>query len=269
MNPMGPPDNAQSASKSARWYFFRDGVVNGPTNVDAILGLATHGADGKETLVCRADFKKWYPLRDLSHLLKHTERQDEDARHEIKRLQDLVTRSLDSFATGRKVEGKTLGKKPSPAAKAPLPAPIQEAPIPDGPLGYYLLKGRLRLGTIRNPWVLAFLTGPLTFGLGWYFWLKNSFLELRWHLSGDFAPPKSFPPLFLVAVPGLQPYFLWKLAALLRALEEQHNYRKSSALAAALLSVFPPFAITYLQRRINLHWTMHVSHCQKGWDQTR
>lgn len=263
MDKMGPSDNTQTPPKSARWYFFRDGVVHGPNRLEALLDLDAQGTDGKDTLVCRADFQRWYPLRELSHLLKAQESHERETAREIERLHEIVARSTDDLRTSEartaRVETKTIHAPTSDAPKVDVASP-PEAPIPEGPLGYYLLKGRLRLGLFRKPFSTAFLHGPLTLGLAWYFWLKNNLMELRWHLSSDFASDTSRLPLFLAAIPGLHVYFFWKLAKLLRTTEEQHNFRRTSAVVAAFLSVLPPLAIVYLQRRINLHWTMHVNH---------
>lgn len=268
MDKMGPSDNSGTPLKSARWYFFQDGVVHGPNELKAILDLDLHGVDGKETLVCRADFKRWYPLRELSHLLKAQESHEKETAREIERLQEIVARSVDELQTPQtktpKVEAKTIGKAASAPQRETEASLVPETPIPEGPLGYYLLKGRLRLGLIRRPFATAFVYGPLTLGLAWYFWLKHNFMELRWHLSHDFAPEKNRLPLLCAAVPGLHAYFFWKLGALLRATEEQNNYRKTSAPIAAFLSFLPPLAIVYLQRRINAHWTMHVTHYLKN-----
>jgi hypothetical protein len=124
---------------------------------------------------------------------------------------------------------------------------------------YLFIKGRHRLGTMRNSAALALVWLPITLGLWWVVWLKKGFQELLWHSFGRFDYDKFLPPLGLSLIFGAHFLYVKRLALLLSHAEKQNGYTKTSPRLAIALAVVPPFAAVYLQRRLNDHWRLHVT----------
>jgi hypothetical protein len=122
---------------------------------------------------------------------------------------------------------------------------------------YTTLRGRLRLGEARNPFVSGGLWFPLSLGLYWGVWFTDLTREVSWHANNTSDHPH-MPPAWLAWVPGLHVFATFKLAQAIQAMESQNGYRNVSPMLAALFSLIPPFAMIYLQDCVNQHWWLHV-----------
>ena len=125
---------------------------------------------------------------------------------------------------------------------------------------YYhmIYKGRLRIGKEENAWWqgICFL---LSFGIFGWFWFTRILAEIRFHLEPSILAV-SFTRTWLVLLPGFHMLMFYRLAKLLMQMEIENNYCNTSPALAFLLSIFPPFAIVYLQHATNHHWRAHVQH---------
>lgn len=127
---------------------------------------------------------------------------------------------------------------------------------------YLILRSKLHLGKIKNPWILAFGGLPATFGLLWAFWIHELSLEVSDHCkasSKNKVSPK-IPPAFLAMVPLVHFFIVWRLAKIVIAMENQNRYQSVSAWYAVTLAIFPPLTMVYLQDAANKHWLLHVRH---------
>jgi len=129
---------------------------------------------------------------------------------------------------------------------------------------YFFVRGRLRLGKIRSPWASAFFGLPLSLGFLWPFWMGTLLKEIFYHSASRVNFPKSV--VFMGLIPGLHFYAVFRLAQLVREMEMQNKYKSVSPHLAAVFSLFPPFAMAYLQDAANRHWLLHARHAcsQKG-----
>jgi hypothetical protein len=123
---------------------------------------------------------------------------------------------------------------------------------------YFFLRGRLRLGKIRNPWITSFFTLPLTLGILWGRWYGEVSREVAYHAENAGNSP--LPPTWMAYVPILHIWVILKLARAISAMEAQNRYRSVSPAAAAMFALLPPFAMAYLQDALNRHWMLHVRH---------
>jgi hypothetical protein len=123
---------------------------------------------------------------------------------------------------------------------------------------YVLLRGRLRLGKLRNPWLTGLVAVPLSLGVVWAFWCRDLAREAAWHVRNQATSP--LPPAILALIPGLHFIMIYKLAKLMIEMEAQNKYRSVSVFAALIFGIFPPFALAYLQDAANRHWLLHVRH---------
>lgn len=144
---------------------------------------------------------------------------------------------------------------PTRKAKRVAPAKADKAELMQG---YFLARGRLRLGKLRNPWLTAFVGLPLTLFTYLAFWYGEIAREVSFHSRSDGKSP--LPPGFLALVPGVHFYMIFRLAKLVEDMEAQNKYRSVSAWVATLFAVFPPFALAYLQDAANRHWLLHTKH---------
>ena len=122
---------------------------------------------------------------------------------------------------------------------------------------YTTLRGRLRLGEARNPFVTGGLWFPLSLGLYWGVWFTDLTREVSWHANNTSDHPH-MPPAWMAWVPGLHVFATYKLAQAIQSMESQNGYRNASPMLAALFSLLPPFAMVYLQDCVNQHWWLHV-----------
>lgn len=266
MSSQEPPASVLLNRSEASWYFFQNNSVGGPSSLDHILRLNQHGHDGKETLICRTDFKKWYPLREISHLVKAHEEFERTNAEDVRQFRSMASRHLEILEHIKdqthvrpsiQIEEHThaeLDKKPQEAASQPITnlAPARYS--------HYLLRGRLRLGELKNSFVCAWIMMPLTFGVYWFFFLKRSFAELSWHAHNSFDPKERVRFLGMSLIPVVHIWYAFRLAKLMREAEQQNSYRKTKPLWVACLAIVPPLAVFHLQRRMNYHWRLHVKH---------
>lgn len=123
---------------------------------------------------------------------------------------------------------------------------------------YFLARGRLRLGKLRNPWISAFVGVPLTLGVYWAVWMRDLSREVGMHARN--TDKGVLPPAFLAMIPIMHMVMTFKLAKLIVEMEAQNRYRSVTPWVAAMFSIFPPFAMAYLQDAVNRHWLLHVKH---------
>jgi len=123
---------------------------------------------------------------------------------------------------------------------------------------YFNVRGRLRLGKIRNPWANAFFGLPLSLGFMWSFWMNNLIKEIIYHSASRINTSQSL--VLMGLVPGFHLYAVFRLAQLVLEMEMQNKYKSVSPLLATALALFPPFAMAYLQNAANRHWLVHVRH---------
>jgi len=123
---------------------------------------------------------------------------------------------------------------------------------------YFFVRGRMRLGKIRNPWASAFFGVPVTLGLILPFWMNSLLKEIFYHSANNLKIPKWIVPLGII--PGLHLFSVHRLACLVREMEMQNRYKSISPLLATIFGIFPPFAMAYLQDGANRHWLLHARH---------
>lgn len=265
MSSQEPPASVLLNRSEANWYFFQNSSVGGPSTLDHILRLNQQGHDGKETLICRTDFKKWYPLREISHLVKAHEEFGQSQAEDLRQFRSVASRHLETLEQLQKqtrvtpsmeVEEHThaeLEKKPEEAIRSTINlAPARYS--------HYLLRGRLRLGELKNSFACAWIMMPMTLGIYWFFFLRRSFAELSWHAHNSFLPKERIRFLGMSLIPVLHIWYAFRLAKLMRETEQQNSYRKTKPLWVACLAIVPPLAVFHLQRRMNYHWRLHVNH---------
>jgi len=148
----------------------------------------------------------------------------------------------------------------SPAATATVPTKKIKALSQKAQMRqeFVLLRGRLRLGELRNPWLTGMLAVPLTLGVVWALWCRDLAREIAWHVRNQATSP--LPPAVLALIPGVHFYMIYRLAKLMIEMEAQNKYRSVSVFAAMTFGIFPPFALAYLQDAANRHWLLHVRH---------
>lgn len=254
-----PPASVLLDRIHANWYFFQNSSVGGPSSLEQVLRLSQQGHDGRDTLICRTDFKKWYPLREISHLVKAQEDFGRDTAEEVRQFRSVTTRHMETLEHLHNQTEKYVPVATETQHRAEI-EPVLQPSINVTPVRYshYLLRGRLRLGEVRNSFLCAWLLMPLTLGLYWYFWLKRSLADLAWHADNSFETRKM--RTWLSIIPGLHIWYCYRLAHLLREAEVQNSYRKTKPLWVAFLSLIPPLAVFHLQRKMNYHWRFHVEH---------
>lgn len=124
-----------------------------------------------------------------------------------------------------------------------------------------MLKGRLRLGDLRSPSLVAFAYTTLTLGVYPLLWFIYVYREIHWHSSNQIGRPSILSALgfALPVVACLPAYFLAREVA---RMEQQNHYRSIMPILALILGIFPPFALYYLQCAVNDHWILHVKNAQ-------
>lgn len=276
------------------WYVCRNSEVFGPMTAQeasAFPGLQGDTQQEATTFLSRKGFSKWYPLRHLLPLLQQAESLDSDLHENLHRLESIVATHLARYGSSQGTSGaqqqallrRTVGPstvapasegrgRAVPTAALPTPAPREDAPPsrsaapsqrPTLNLGAgtesFLLRSQLRLGKSRNPWTVALFWFPLTLGFGWYDWFRRVAQEVLWHIDETHILD-GFPNCWLAAIPGVHVAATYKLARLIRTMEEQNRYQSCRPALAAFLAILPPLAEIYLQRRLNQHWQLHLDH---------
>ena len=279
------------------WYVYDNGRVDGPFTADETFKMDLETASGKPRLVSRKGFSQWYALKDLSEIFRMTDQMGRRATAEMLQSEAQLKGHGAKAETPAPGPSQTKVAKPpkkppsmaTPVAEAPIAeAPVAEAPAPEvrepavdasptavatrkaKPLprkalskaelmqGYFLARGRLRLGKLRNPWVTAFVGLPLSLGVYWPVWYSEVAREAVHHSRNSNRSP--LPPGVLAMVPILHFFMIFKLAKLVSEMESQNRYRSVSPVIAAVFAIFPPFALAYLQDAVNRHWLLHTKH---------
>lgn len=248
------------------WYIFEDGKISGPLGAKEVF--SRQGQDDKPRMVSRKGFAQWYPIRDFARI---HEMADQYALQLANIAKLDVERPAPKAAQPAKIIAKVLGPQETPI---PMQQTMPAIDIPQNAPSlkhskadlrklmeqeHLLLRGRLRLGNVRSPFVQGFLLSIVTAMFYWGMWFSSTSQEVAWHLIGRTKLPKALPH-WLAYVPGIHIYMTWKLAAMISGMERQNGYRATSPVTAAALSLVPPLAIYYLQAAINDHWRMHVRH---------
>lgn len=122
---------------------------------------------------------------------------------------------------------------------------------------HMLQQGRLRLGPLLNPGVEAFPKFIVSLGFQWGSWYKNTLNSVAHHVTGDHMENAN-KYFWLALMPIYHMVLTFRLAKLMRVMESQNGYKKTSPLIATMFSIFPPLAIFYLQNKLNSHWKLHV-----------
>ena len=123
---------------------------------------------------------------------------------------------------------------------------------------YVFAKGRLRLGPLRPPFITGLIGVPFSLGIYWFYWFRGMTLEIKNHCTH--IEVSELPPVWLSAVPLVHIYMVYRLATKLRDMEAENHYEFTLPWLAALLAIFPPLALIYLQGAANKHWLLHVRH---------
>lgn len=124
---------------------------------------------------------------------------------------------------------------------------------------HMVLAGRLRLGSLNNPWLEAYAKFFAALGIYWGIWFRRAVIAVSFHIDGSLIP-NSNKIFWLAMIPGYHLLMTRKLAMAVASMERQNGYQTVSPTKAALLAIFPPLAIFYLQSVINAHWKLHVRH---------
>lgn len=293
------------------WYIYKNGEVLGPLSANETFSKShslspsqtspvTQGES--DMLVCRKGFTQWYPYYDLASLYQTSESHSKNVTHELEKLENILktkettSKEPENILQKQSVKQKELGPELTALKKiaAPVKAQNRDKPKPKQtgtsshqlkkvaksseqktltPLHfgqeYFALKGRFRLGPLNNPYFLI-MKCTLTLGISWWFWFKRTLQDVSWHMTGAHHP-KNWPPIFLAALPIAHIYMAYRLALFVRQVENQNHYQVIRPWLAALLAIFPPFAMYYIQDTINRHWRLHVKYVvkQKYSQQTR
>jgi len=124
---------------------------------------------------------------------------------------------------------------------------------------YATLRGRLRLGEARSPWLVGFGLFPVSIGAYWGIWFTDATREVSWHLNNS-SDLTGMPAPSFAWIPLVHIYMAWCLAKMVREMERQNGYSNTSPALAAMFALIPPFAMIYLQECMNQHWWLHVRH---------
>ncbi len=154
---------------------------------------------------------------------------------------------------GKPAKAAKPAKRPA-ATAAPRKATPDNAQLQE----YFMVRSRLRLGKIRNPWISAFVGAPLSLGIYWGVWLAQMAREITWHTKQ--TQEKTTALGIMAMVPFFHFYALYQVAKQMRDMEVQNKYASVSPTVACLFGIFPPFALAYLQDAANRHWLLHVKY---------
>ena len=274
------------------WFCLRGGEVTGPIAPLALQGLIKSRPAGLQ--VSQKGFSQWYGADEILPILERSIAWDVQKSADLTGFQSAL---MDGIARLGRLTDEIKHQREEPAA-ADSSVPLHEAPIsgiepivlgvetpvellteivnvdqprlveefrlnfvPRMPRDYYLVKGKLRLGKLRSSAWLG-VVSLLLVGLNGLIWGAKAFRELTWHLGEDCF--KSRRPVALLFLPGISVVGFLLIANKLRMAEKQNGYSKVSPALAALLGVFPPLAMVYLQRGMTRHWQLHVDHALKS-----
>lgn len=168
-------------------------------------------------------------------------------------------KTIEGFRRAATSSGKALADHPPTRPAESLVEQRAFASLPPQPVSYryFIMRARLRLGQHKNTMLLGFIVMPLTLFTYWVVWYREAIREITWHSSNSRSNPTGLP-LWFVAIPIVHLYMVYCLAAMIQRAEQQNQYSVTSPILAAVLSLFPPFAVMYLQSALNKHWDLHV-----------
>ncbi|MCX6124434.1 MAG: hypothetical protein NTV34_06750 [Proteobacteria bacterium] len=162
-----------------------------------------------------------------------------------------IGKSTESSKTPSRKDRKQLKYEESLNQSTPRPVSFHAQ--------YLLVSSRLRLGKPRSSFVGAFIFTPLTLFGYWAAWLSRASEEVTWHVTGEHKSHMPLP-IWMCLIPGLHLLFAFKLAKMVRAMEQQNGYTTISPWFTASMGIFPPFYIQLIQDALNRHWRLHVNH---------
>ena len=119
---------------------------------------------------------------------------------------------------------------------------------------HMMTKGRLRLGEIHNPLLVA-LKSCLWFTIPGL--CARLYEDLIWHLNEP-GLKKESDSFWISMFPLLNLFAFFRIIKALMRAESQNQYRSVSFILGFLLSFFPPAVLYYLQLKTNKHWKLHV-----------
>ncbi len=121
---------------------------------------------------------------------------------------------------------------------------------------FMIVRGRLKLGKVVNPWRTAF---EMILSLGWMWgkWYQRVSSEILLH-SDDLHVRNCLKHKWFVIVPGFHFIAIYRLAKTVLQLEVNDDYRKTSPFVAGILALCPILAAIYLQNSLNHHWVQHA-----------
>ncbi len=277
------------------WYVFENGEVHGPYDGKQLVARNLSADTTSDVFVSKQGFSRWYPIEKLADMISSTNKMDENTNAELRQLEELVSLKLKALsgladqssrkagksATSSRLSNKVVANQvasPAPArpktssgialADQPMTRPSEPlvsrsasmiAALPPQPMNYryFIMRARLRLGAHKNAFLLGCFVMPLTLCLYWLVWYREAMREIVWHSHNTRANPTGLP-LWFVAIPVIHVYMTYCLAAMIQRAEHQNQYSVTSPVLAAFLSLFPPFAVMYLQSALNKHWDLHV-----------
>lgn len=265
------------------WYIYSQGEVSGPYKAEQVFGYKKPSFDGDQISVSRKGLSRWYDYRSLRKIFWEQAGLTETKKKESKVSRKLLAQdSKKKLASEKKIRSKHLGIKKTkkldfekdkalriqlkkidqapPAAQEKKTAPEKGQEVLKQTLAYHhlILKGRLRLGAIHNPFALL-LKMFLTLGYGWKTWYEQAMIECSYHIDDPNAL-ESLKGLWKVLIPGPHMFKIYSLARLVLQMEVQNHYRRTSPLLSFILALVPPLAVIYLQSAINKHWRLHICH---------
>jgi hypothetical protein len=277
------------------WFLYENGKIKGPLAAKEVFARKnTKGDDGKALLISRKGFSQWYPAQDFAEIFRITEdlkeqrKTAEDAKERAPKsdsaprltfenleppVEKLKGSAVEPPPPSKRVKPKTIdtkieGDRDLPRANARKTIPGDQSLAKAG-VGsctptkgnllyeYLILRGKLRLGRIRNP-IIPLTIGSLTLGLSLVFWSREILDEIALHMASHPMQNKWFTYLACIPIAHLWP--LYRLAKGVRAMEQQNKYAKTSVIYAMVLGVLPPLGAAYLQNAVNNHWLLHVKH---------
>ncbi len=165
--------------------------------------------------------------------------------------------------TDQALESDPSAKTEIESQVAPKPAESAVVASPHASImhEYYVCRGAVRLGKLRNPWVAGFCSTPFSAGIYWGVWYAKIAREIEYHRSERVVSKGHLGVLALFPVVHI--FMIYKLAKAIRTIEEENKYKNTSPLLAAMFAIVPPFAVAYLQDCVNEHWLIHVKYSLK------
>lgn len=250
---MDVTDTPQTRSDDTPWFFSYAGQIQGPLPLEEIERLASTTKESQSWKVCREGMKRWYDLSDVKR--RHTPAEEDRS------LAEFREKVLKAEQTLKQHQPKTLSPEEESVAEKKTPVAKTHAPQNSAD-PYFALRGRLRLGSIRDPFAPALLNFPLTLGLSSIRNFRVLHQEVLWHVLN--AAGNQRLHYWWAILPGLHFILIYKIAKLVALAETENKYRRTSPVLATILALVPPLAMIYLQLALNDHWRRHYCHYIQG-----